>query len=172
MGDLVIRAYNVLFGDAILVSIPDRGADATLHILVDVGNLSANDDAVFTPVVSEIAERTGGEVDLYVMTHEHLDHVQGLLAARNNGVELKAKAAWLTASAAKDYYDTHPDAKRQKLDNERLMLDLVAQHSAASDPWLTTMMQNNNALLAQAAFGLNTADYVDYLRSLAPQQHT
>jgi beta-lactamase superfamily II metal-dependent hydrolase len=175
MSDLVIRAYNVFFGDAILVSIPDRGADGverTRHILIDVGNLLANDHAVFTPVVADIAKHTGGEVDLYVMTHEHLDHVHGLLAAKNAGVDLKAKTAWLTASAATDYYDTHPDARRQKLTNERLMLDLFAQHDAASDPWLTMMIQNNNALLPQAAFGLRTADYVDHLRSVAPPEHT
>ena len=91
MSDLVVRAYNVGFGDAILVSVPEAtGGDneETRHLLIDVGNLLAgegNQDEVFTGVVADIAERTGGVVDLYVMTHEHLDHVQGLLAAKRAG---------------------------------------------------------------------------------------
>ena len=175
MSDLVVRAYNVLFGDALLISIPDRGADGTevtRHILVDVGNLLASKDAVFTPVVADIADRTGGEVDLYVMTHEHLDHVQGLLAAQRAGTNLTAKTAWLTASAAPDYYDTHDDAKRKKLDYAQAFAALAGQRDAHDDPWLAMMILNNNALLPDNAFGLKTADYVDHLRTIAPPAST
>ena len=108
MSELVVRAYNVLFGDALLVSIPERdddGTEATRTLLIDVGNLLANDNDVFTDVVKDIAEQTGGVVDLYVMTHEHMDHVQGLLAAANAGVVLSARYAWITGSAAPDYYE-------------------------------------------------------------------
>lgn len=41
MDKLRVRAYNVRFGDAILVSVPDKtsaGAKKTRHILIDVGN--------------------------------------------------------------------------------------------------------------------------------------
>ena len=93
MSDLVVRAYNVGFGDAVLVSIPERsasGRETTRHILFDVGNLltgAKNADEVFEGVVRDIIDRTGGEVDLYVMTHEHLDHVQGLLSAARKGAD-------------------------------------------------------------------------------------
>jgi beta-lactamase superfamily II metal-dependent hydrolase len=175
MSELTVRAYNVLFGDAVLVSIPDRnsqGSEVTRHILIDVGNLLANKDDVFTPVVHDIRERTGGEVDLYVMTHEHLDHVQGLLAASNAGEPLSAKHAWLTGSAAPDYYETHQDAKKKKLELTQNYIGLVEQHTAASDPWLTMMIQNNSALLPAGALGLKTADYVDHLRTIAPPSET
>ena len=39
------------------------------------------------------------------MTHEHMDHIQGLLAAhKKHGMSIEARHAWLTASAAPDYY--------------------------------------------------------------------
>lgn len=178
MSDLVVRAYNVGFGDAILVSVPetsDGGAEETRHLLIDVGNLLAgdgNDDRVFTGVVQDIVDRTGGTVDLYVMTHEHLDHVQGLLAAKKAGVGLTARHAWLTGSAHPDYYDTHDDAKK-KLESARLALaDAQRTLRADPDPWLDMMVRNNSALLPPGAFGLRTSDYVDHLRGIAPEDQT
>jgi hypothetical protein len=121
--------YNVLFGDAILVSVPerdDRGATVTRHILIDVGNVTGKggDDDVFDPVIRDVlAVLDGRPLDLYVMTHEHMDHVQGLLyAADRLKVDVKKKLdvqyAWLTASAAPNYYDKHTDAKKRRLEAE------------------------------------------------------
>ena len=51
MDTLRVRVYNVQFGDGILVSVPERGADGTTvtrHLLIDVGNLpsgTGSDDA-------------------------------------------------------------------------------------------------------------------------------
>src|SRR3954447_1082013 len=81
---LRVRVYNVLFGDAILVSVPDRGPSGKTeqrHILIDFGNafVKGGRDDVFEPVMRDIlAVLDGRPLDLYVMTHEHLDHVQGL----------------------------------------------------------------------------------------------
>ncbi|MET0915591.1 MAG: hypothetical protein ABWY81_05270, partial [Jiangellaceae bacterium] len=178
MSDLVVRAYNVGFGDAILVSVPERtngGDEETRHLLFDVGNLLAgdgNDDNVFTGVVQDIVERTGGTVDLYVMTHEHLDHVQGLLAAKRAGVELVARYAWLTGSAHPDYYTNHPDAKVRKRSLELVMEDAHRIVQAAPDPWLEMVIRNNSTMLPPGALGLKTSDYVDHLRGIAPPDQT
>src|SRR5262245_36511880 len=116
MATLRVRAYNVHFGDAILVTVPDQGT--TRHVLIDVGNVlskEGGDDTVFKPVVEDVLKELGGKpLDLYVMTHEHLDHVQGLYyAATTHALQLKADWAWLTASAAPDYYTKHPEAKKK-----------------------------------------------------------
>ncbi|PVG80867.1 hypothetical protein DDE18_21025 [Nocardioides gansuensis] len=178
MSELVVRSYNVGFGDAILVSIPEAtnaGAEETRHLLIDVGNLLAgdgNDDKVFTGVVQDISDRTGGTVDLYLMTHEHLDHVQGLLAAERAGVELAARHAWLTGSAHPAYYETHPEAKEKM---RTLQLSLAEAHrmlQAEPDPWLEMMVRNNSAMLPPGALGLRTSDYVDHLRGIAPEDQT
>ena len=178
MSDLVVRAYNVGFGDAILVSVPEignGGNEETRHLLIDVGNLLAgqgNDDEVFTGVVQDVADRTGGTVDLYVMTHEHLDHVQGLLAAKRAGVVLSARHAWLTGSAHPDYYANHPEAKRKKRSLELALEDAHRIAQAAPDPWLEMMVRNNSTMLPPGALGLKTGDYVDHLRGVATPEQT
>ncbi len=122
MTDLLVRVYNVRFGDAVLVSIPEKvGRRAVMRtILFDFGNALGTDggqDTVLEAVIDDIIARLGGRpLDLYVMTHEHLDHVQGLFhAAENLGKTIAVKKAWLTGSAHPDYYATHKDARKQKI---------------------------------------------------------
>ena len=123
MATLRVRVYNVFFGDAILLRIPEVDADGQeiiLNVLIDVGNAMAGgggDDRIFAPVLADIQRELGGEpLDLYVMTHEHMDHVQGLLyGAQKLGIEIKARTVWMTASSAPDYYDRFPDAKKKRV---------------------------------------------------------
>ncbi len=109
---LRVRAYNVEFGDAILISIPEKDQDENeiyKHILIDVGNRGTpNDNRLFKPVIDDIKEELNGNpLDLYVMTHEHLDHVQGLPYAekKHYGDEdvllnlLKPKHSWFPVSS-------------------------------------------------------------------------
>ena len=179
MSDLVVRLYNVGFGDAVLVTIPERSGRRTVerNLLIDVGQVPAGpggEDALLTTVVRDIARRTGGTVDLYVMTHEHLDHAQGLLAAkRNDQVDLKARYAWLTQSAHPDYYQQFPGAAK-KLEEARLAyLDGYARFGDDdAAPLGVQLMLANNGILLKAGGGLKTADYVDHLRTIAPARRT
>jgi hypothetical protein len=176
MDELRIRVYNVRFGDAILISVPDRDQNQeslTRHILIDVGNVlsgAGGQDTVFGPVIENIIHELAGQpLDLYVMTHEHLDHVQGLLYAnqkclpnRDLKQQLRIQHAWLTASSAPDYYDTHGEARR-KLDETRAAYKAMERFMAASPenltPAVAVLMANNNPRA--------TADCIDFLRSLA-----
>ncbi|TIM05506.1 hypothetical protein [Mesorhizobium sp.] len=121
---LRIRIYNVLFGDAILLTIPEidnTNREVTVNVLFDVGNALAGEggrDVVFKPVLENIRDELGGKpLDLYVMTHEHMDHVQGLLhGAKKLGIEFKARHLWMTASSAGPaYYNRFPKAKQKHL---------------------------------------------------------
>lgn len=176
-----IRMYNVHFGDAILITVPDRntqGEKLRRHVLVDVGNVlnkDGGDDAVFKPVIDDIiSELDGKPIDLYVMTHEHLDHVQGLYYAATKAYPpgqlqqmLRVDYAWLTASADSNYYDAHPAAKKKKA----MLLDaywkidkhLQALPVGVSQPF-GALMANNNPR--------TTAECVDFLRKLAPANRT
>lgn len=177
---LRVRMYNVRFGDGILVTVPDRNPTTkkvkTRRILIDVGNAplvaskEGGDDSVFKPVLDDlIAELAGDPIDLYVMTHEHLDHVQGIphgaWKSFPNG-ELATKMpvdyAWLTASAHPDYYDTHPEAKKQKLAftamYERLERHLRLAGLDKIQPFLRYLSINNPA---------STTECVKFLRTLA-----
>jgi hypothetical protein len=167
MDSLRVRAYNVRFGDAVLVSVPDRGPGGVTvrHLLIDVGNVlagSGGEDEVFEPVIENVLEVLDGRpLDLYVMTHEHMDHVQGLLWAERRGLEVRATHAWLTASAQEGYYERHPEAKKKKLAMEDAY-QRIALHLAAAggepDPRLAAMMLNNNPRA--------TADCVAHLRTV------
>ena len=167
---LRVRVYNVRFGDAILVSVPDRvrpGKTETRHILIDVGNVLGGEggvDALFRPVVQNICDVLAGRpLDFYVMTHEHIDHVQGLpYAAEKLGLKLDVQYAWLTASAAEDYYERHPEAKKRRLELLREYEAIASFLQAAPEretSAIHALMANNNPR--------DTSQCVAYLRKLA-----
>jgi glyoxylase-like metal-dependent hydrolase (beta-lactamase superfamily II) len=114
MDKIRVRAYNVLFGDAFLITFPEKNPNGTIetrNILIDVGNCGS--DKVFKPIIEDVlSELNGKSLDLYVMTHEHLDHVQGLLCAKEKlfpgagdelAKRLKTRYVWLTASSEEGY---------------------------------------------------------------------
>jgi len=190
---LRVRVYSVRFGDAILISVPDRGADAkvsTRHILLDVGNAyrsrvkggTGHEDVAFDPVIKDIVSELDGQpLDLYIMTHEHYDHVQGLPYAEEEifpgtlRATLQAQHAWLSGSAKPSYYDTHPMAEKQKLALERAYTAIRRFLSAAPEqqnPYVEALMQINSRFLAQRLGLQSTAHCVDYLRKLAPPKRT
>lgn len=169
-----MRVYNVRFGDAILVSVPDRrGKKKQIrHILIDVGNVltgAGGDDAVFEPIVRDIRKVLGKRpLDLYVMTHEHMDHVQGLLyASKKLGIEIPVKFAWLTASASEDYYEKHPEAKKRRLeaiDNYNLIERFLRASKESETPSMRALRLNNNPR--------STSDCISFLRKLASKKTT
>jgi beta-lactamase superfamily II metal-dependent hydrolase len=182
---LTVRIYNVRFGDAILVTVPDRdpatGQTTKRRILIDVGNApkvagsgEGGDDTVFEPVVKHILdELNGAPLDLYVMTHEHLDHVQGLfyaaskLPALDFAHRFKVNRVWLTSSAAPDYGATHPNAKKQMDARAEMYARLAAFleiHPAAATTGLTEILLNNDPT--------KTGQCVDFLRQMNPQNTT
>ena len=166
---LRVRAYNVLFGDALLVSVPESSGRKTIqrHILIDLGNVlggPGGDDDVFQPVVADILKVLDGRpLDLYVMTHEHLDHVQGLYhASVTHNLNVRVAFAWLTASAAPDYYDRFPES-RKKVDTLMDAYEAIGQFLGAAPAHLTphirSLMLNNDLR--------STGRCVEYLRNLA-----
>jgi hypothetical protein len=177
MNKLRVRVYNVRFGDAILISIPDApagGAPELRHILIDVGNFLGTEggiDDMFKPVLENVLNELNGQpLDLYLMTHEHMDHVQGLYYGESKvfppkslKAQLQARYAWLTASARPDYYQTHADAKK-KLDEARGFLEGLQRYLAAAPEektdWMRELMAINNPR--------STEDCVSYLRGLTP----
>ena len=194
MASLVVRVYNVRFGDAILISVPDEdegGAPKTRHILIDVGNAASKEggeNEVFEPTIRSILDILDDQpLDLYVVTHEHMDHVQGLLWAsrfmlQNDELKerLQVQHTWMPASAHPEYYDTHENAKRKLVEATEAYETTASFLAAAPDAeneLIRTLMRNNNRFLARTADGLplshgKTADCVEYLRGLAGEDRT
>ena len=156
---ITVFAYNVRFGDAILVEVPDGGQRR--FILIDLGNVLAGTGGENQPLLDaldDIIARTGGKVDLYVMTHEHLDHVQGLLYGAANGRRLQADEVWMTASTEPTYYDRFPGARRKRLElmeAAQRFAETLGSHQLPAG--LTAILEMNNAR--------KTADYVNHIRS-------
>ncbi|MDF1516051.1 MAG: hypothetical protein P1S60_19740, partial [Anaerolineae bacterium] len=186
MDALRVRLYNVLFGDAILISVPDaeQGVPTTRYILIDVGNALSTEggrDFVFKPVIEDIQAVIGdAAIDLYVMTHEHLDHIQGLFygEVKENLPRLPVTSAWLPASAEPGYYDRdwpETDDEGNPLDPPKKHLDAlkatywsIARYAEARKnagerlpARMLAMLLNNNPR--------SSTQCVDYLRAL-PQE--
>lgn len=187
MEDLIVRVYNVRFGDAILISVPDEdqnGKPLTRHILIDVGNAASDEggaNEVFEPVVNDILRVLDNRpIDLYIMTHEHMDHVQGLLwAAKQLFSEtelinkLKVSHSWMTCSSDPGYYDVHPDAK-EKLNLAAAAFSSINDYrvaaGASANSQLDLLLKINNRFIPAGGQDLSagkTSDCVDYLRKLA-----
>ena len=183
--NLVVRMYNIRFGDAILVTVPDKdprtGRTTTRRILIDVGNApkvagtgEGGDDAVFKDVMADILDELGGNpLDLYVLTHEHLDHAQGLfftsteLPALDLANRLTVSHVWLTASAHPDYYDPvkgkFPEAMKKRLELDtmyRRVAALMAARPTAATNDLAKLLANNDPT--------KTTQCVEFLRRLNP----
>lgn len=184
MDKLRIRAYNVGFGDAILISVPDlttEGKKKLRHILIDVGSVPGSvpkseggRGECFEPVIRNILEVLEGEpLDLYMMTHEHMDHVNGLYyAARilQPPVELPVRYAWLTASSSPDYYERFPKAREKRLEMEATFqsIERFAKASRSANepihPASNALMINNDPF--------STKKCIEYLRGLASERTT
>jgi hypothetical protein len=172
MSALTVIAYNVKFGDAILVAVPEmvRGKSIVRHALIDVGNVLAGpgaDTAVFSTVMQDILRRLDGRaVDLYVMTHEHLDHVQGLLRAHSVKQALPGiEYAWLTGSSHPRYYERFPEA-RKRIELYRAAYDRVrlaaTQRGLLNLAPVRAFLANNNPA--------STQDCVAFLRTIATRR--
>ncbi len=178
MRPLRVRAYNIEFGDAILVSVPETedGNEVYRHILIDVGNKGTDECSdLYEPVVKDVVNELNGQsLDLYVVTHEHMDHLKGLPYSekhtfKNEENELRdtldVKATWFPISSKPDYYDApeHGFAKEKFLEIQSSLTQIYAYLNALQalgepmDPYLEILWAINDLRKKK--------DCVDYLKT-------
>ena len=77
-----IRMYRQGLGDCFLVTLP-KDDDGWFHLLIDCGVLlgTQDKDTRMKAVLENIIQDTKGRVDVLAITHEHYDHISGLLLA-------------------------------------------------------------------------------------------
>ncbi|MGC4120948.1 MAG: hypothetical protein QM765_41510 [Myxococcales bacterium] len=153
---VTIRAYVVGFGDCILARIPD--GTKTRHVLVDFGRAPGQGASgeQFEAIAQDIHEFCGGHLDLLVMTHEHLDHLEGFLREKEVFDQIEVDHVWMGLPSSPTYYSDYPDARQQK----RLM-ELAASLAdgrgiRALTPQVRTLLENN----------VSNADRLAYLRNM------
>jgi len=169
--DVRVRAYNVRFGDCVLVSF-GTGADER-HVLIDFGNAPSmvrrgggrND--VFAPVARDLAKQTKKRVDLLVMSHEHLDHMEGFLAERGVFDDFSIGEVWMSAMSAPDYYQRHPNCEPE-LRARLALLDTALRWEA--DGRFERLPAPLRSLVANNVLTLANKDRIEYLRKLVPKK--
>ena len=107
-----VRSYNVGFGDCFLVTVPDGAV--TRHMLIDFGNAPGQLNDNYPAIADDIFTQTGGHLDLVVMTHEHLDHIEGFYSQKKVFNEMQVDWVWMSIPSEPDYYENYPDAEPLK----------------------------------------------------------
>lgn len=153
-----IRMYQVGFGECYLVSVPD--GTKTRHICVDFGNVAGKGgrNAPFQLVAEDIEKETEGHLDVAVMTHEHLDHMEGYYHQRKIFNRMTVDWVWMSGPSHPDYYDNYPDAQPvRKLQSlaDSFYAEVVKRRLHLA-PSFDTLLRNN----------LSNVDRIDYLRNL------
>lgn len=168
-----IRAYNVRFGDAILMSL-GRGTSAK-HVLFDFGNApggvrnQGGRNDVFEEIATDLRAQTGGRLDVVVVTHEHLDHMEGFYSQSKIFDRMDIGQVWMSIMSEPDYYRTHERAKPQKTAREALA-GRMARWSAAGrlgamPDAVQRLIENNNVL------ELSNVERLKYVKALAPTKY-
>src|SRR5882757_8091813 len=81
VSEATLRAYNVGFGDCLLLLLRYDDEDRPVRsVLFDFGSTKLPDSSVanhMKVIATNIAEETGGKLDIVVATHRHADHISG-----------------------------------------------------------------------------------------------
>lgn len=133
--NIAIRMYNVGFGDAFLVKIPNGSSSS--KILFDCGSIESAGQSIgeiAKAIVKDVTDPGGSpRIDVVVATHRHKDHVSGFASALWQSVEVKE--VWMPWTED----ETDPEARRIRDIQSRLALalDLSLKAKAAAPPGAT-----------------------------------
>lgn len=162
-----LRAYNVRFGDCVLVSL--ASGDNEKHILFDFGNAPSSVRAqggvndVFKPIAEDIFKVTSGTLDLLVMSHEHLDHMEGFLDQRKIFDKMNVREVWMSVMSAPDYYKRFRRCKPEK--SARIALSQVADRWTQRG-YFSRLPEGTRALIANNVLSVSNPERIQYLRDL------
>lgn len=96
-GGCVIRAYRHGLGDCFLLAFANQRPEQH-YVLIDCGVLLGTADAetTMTKVAKDIAEATGGKLDVLVLTHQHWDHISGFGQAVQIFDTIEVEELWVS----------------------------------------------------------------------------
>lgn len=88
-----VRMYRVGFGDFFLLSLQTRSG--LKHILIDCG-VHAGDLHSISAAVEQMAEETGKELALVIMTHRHADHISAFATCKDAFSQFAVEQIWMS----------------------------------------------------------------------------
>lgn len=125
-----VRMYNVGFGDAFLVKIPDGAHER--RILFDCGSVEASSaggamGGIVRRIIADVTDADGvARIDVVVATHRHKDHVSGFADPAWNQVQVRE--VWLP-------WTEHPsDAEARRIRELQSRLALGLNQALAAAP--------------------------------------
>jgi len=88
-----VRMYRVGFGDFFLLSL--QTATGQKHVLIDCG-VHACDIHSINAAIAQMAEDTGHELALVIMTHRHADHISGFAKCKDVFSQFTVEQVWMS----------------------------------------------------------------------------
>src|SRR5215204_849736 len=90
-GELIVRMYRQGLGDCFLLALPATGG-TTRYMLVDCGVHKRQTDGTerLEQVLASLAASTGSHLDVVVATHEHADHLSGIVQKNRKSTRLNS----------------------------------------------------------------------------------
>jgi len=119
--------YRIGFGDFFLMTVPGKNGPA--HILIDCGVHAANIGTI-EECVKDMAQVTGKNLALVILTHYHADHMSGFATCFDNFTEFNVGAVWITNRLD----PSNSDATKFMMQLTNVALQLKMQLSTRNDP--------------------------------------
>ena len=95
-----VRMYRVGFGDFFLVTFLGAQGEPH-HVVIDCGvfkgTSQGGDIGSIEAAVQDMAQATGGQLDLIVVTHRHADHIAGFARCKGTFQKMRVGAVWMSA---------------------------------------------------------------------------
>jgi len=173
-----LRAYEVGFGDAFLLSFEYAkavdGRDSR-HVLIDFGSTrwpeKTKKPPTYGEIATDIAERTGGELDAIVLTHRHKDHLSGFANAEAGATiaELKPRLVLRPWTEDPELDKDAPGPRQIDAGSKRFAASLNRAEAFAADvrDGLAGRRGHRGALAALAADQVPNKEAVKLLDELA-----
>ena len=149
LGLVTVRHYCQGIGDSHLLGFPKDDGDM-FWMLIDCGihsSVSGGSKTMDT-IVADIAEQTGGVLDVLVVTHEHMDHVSAFLTASDRFAKFTVRQVWMAwTEDEKDPQAKQIDKfKRQAIEVLR-MTSLKLNGAAGSGGYLSELGRSVDQLM-------------------------
>lgn len=90
---LRVRMFRVGFGDFFLLTVQTPAG--LKHILIDCG-VHAGDIGSIKEAVAQMAQDTGGNLALVIMTHRHADHISGFATCKDAFSQFTVEQVWMS----------------------------------------------------------------------------
>ncbi|MFL6195237.1 MAG: hypothetical protein ACJ75H_13765 [Thermoanaerobaculia bacterium] len=89
-----VRMYRQGLGDFFLLAFPSEGGKP-FYLVIDCGVLIGGEVDRMRACVADLADATGGRIDLLVATHQHWDHLSGFHQARDLFEQIEVGEVWV-----------------------------------------------------------------------------